>query len=97
MEPGCSSGSLGMSEHMRPCELEASHHSGATFHDQGRHCGALGDVSLAGPELQQEAKVQSTVSACQGGGHHDHMCLQGPYDQSKVSGVWGMLAIRCYF
>lgn len=53
----------GMGENASLGRLDASQRWGATFDGQGRPCGALGHIALAGPELQQEAKVQSTISA----------------------------------
>ena len=54
--------------------------------------GALGHAPLAGPKLQLESKVQSTVSACQGGGHHPTWCPLPHLGQAKVSNMQGMLA-----
>ncbi|KAE8783523.1 hypothetical protein D1007_43043 [Hordeum vulgare] len=38
--------------------------------------------------------MQSSLIAGQGGGYHGHQYQQGPGDQSKMSGRWGMLSGR---
>lgn len=36
--------------------------------------------------------MQSTHIAVQGGGHHGHLFLHQQLDESKVSGMWGMIS-----
>ncbi|KAE8809919.1 hypothetical protein D1007_13379 [Hordeum vulgare] len=67
------------------------HNKGRINHISAEEAQEDPDCILARDGLEESNKVQSTHIAVQAGGHHGHQCQQGPGDQSKMSGRWGML------
>ena len=62
---------------------------GGAWNGQGERPGALGHAAKEGTELQKEKRVQSTNTARWSGGHHGHVCLQGPNGQQNLSSTQG--------
>ena len=62
-----------------------SQHGGGAWTSQMGFPGAHRHAASVGHNLEKEDKVQSTVSACEGGAHHGHSCPHGTQDQSSMS------------
>lgn len=54
----------------------------------------LRHAATAGHGLEEEDKVQSTISTLQGRGHHPSTCPKPPHGWTKVSSMQGMHATK---